>query len=206
VNKTFFRRVVSTYAVMLVCIFVVICISRGTPPPELCLDDRHFLFRESSTTNLLTNIIFRGVGGEVLEHSSIEPDVLGRVRYFAGRLELPMAYDKDQLSNSVAESVDSICGTLTITGLIALGSCKIISSHDSSHASWVQALPHQTNIVSYTTTNDTFKLERVDRIAQFFELKVGVLANGDLIFGRDGHWPSDFTPVYTIELNARYEP
>ena len=86
------------------------------------------------------------------------------------------------------------------------GSYVVQLPNASTRVDWIQVLPVRTNLVSCKTDRYVSYLEYMDRLAQFLELKVGVLTNGTLIFGANGHWPTNYMPAYTIELDVRYRP
>jgi hypothetical protein len=196
-------------SLLLACVAGLFALGRtsglAVPPAELHLTDQHFLLAQTSPSNILDHVVFRDLNSNVIPHGNVASQVLDRVSNFAWRAFPPLNYSLPiAASNELASAVDFLCGTLTTTGSLGAGSAVLLSSHNSRSSSWLQVVPCQTNLVSCVTTSSVAELEYIDRLAQFLELKTGVLTNGDLIFGTAGNWPTNFVPEYTIELDVRY--
>lgn len=177
----------------------------ANPPALVALSNEHFVIQiDSIPTNILHHVVFRDLGSNIVAQTAVPTQTLARVSAFAGRGFPSMVDAPDAATNTLAFAVDYLCGTITTTGSLAVGSLRMMSSQSSINSEWIQALPIQTNMVSCMTTGPVAWLEYIDRLAQFLELQTGVLTNGDLIFGTAGNWPTNYVPTYTIELNVRY--
>lgn len=192
--------------VVLCCLTLLIATpALADPPAALHLTDTHFLLDQTSQSNVLTHISVRDLDSNTVMHSSVSTQVLTRLSNYAWRAFPPLNYTTPiAASNELACAVDYLCGEISVTGSIGNGSAVVKSSHNSRNSTWIRALSCQTNTISCITTGPVSYMEYIDRLSQFLELQVGVMTNGDLIFGTAGNWPTNFTPQYTIELDVRY--
>lgn len=186
-------------AALIAPVFCGLC----NPLGVISITDQHFLLN-TYRTNMLSRIIFHDMTGQVVEHSFVPSNVMNRIADNAQRILIPMRADGIAITSRLCRVVDYPNAIISLTSDPSNQSFSVTLPNATPLSAWIQALPNQTNIVSCNTTSDVAYLEYVDRLAQFLELQVGVLTNGELIFGTAGNWPTNFMPQYTIELDVRY--
>lgn len=189
----------------LVMLLVALCsfVSFADPPGVVKFTSQDFVLTPTRT-NVLRAVVFRDLNTQIVAQAAVATQIMARFKRYSAMV-LPNLNCFPHAASNALPSVAGLPNLQLIPGsadsMNPFGRFSLPNA--SARAAWVQALPVKTNIVSCVATTDVAYLEYVDCLSRCLELRTGVLTNGDLIFGTDGHWPTNFVPRYTIELKVR---
>jgi len=166
------------------------------------LEQVHFLINPSET-NACDYVVFRDVSGEVVPENQMPTQIMNKVSNLCS-LIVPRISIRDATARSfLGFSID--LPNMTPHGSIGLGTSILQGSGDPEEFPWIQVLSVSNVVVSADGLSRISYLELIDRLAQFLDLKTGILPSGGLIYGTAGNWATNYVPAYTMEMSVRYQ-
>lgn len=183
----------------------LLCLGVGAAASELqtnTLYQSHFLL-DPTSTNVCDLVVYKDLDGNVVPPSSVSSQIISRVERCC-LIRIPGTEIRDVPATNYLPTVADMPNLPPPTGSFGLGTLYSESTNSSPSLPWVQVLPVQDVIIEASNLTNIAYLELVDRLAQFLELRTGVMPSGTLIFGTDGNWVTNYVPSYTIELSVRY--
>jgi hypothetical protein len=196
INKFRFPIILATVALLASTVFAQGIISTAK------LEQVHFLL-DPGSTNICDLVVFRDLNGKIVSSNQISTQIVDRVSEYCGVI-LPSFSVRDASAAAFLGFLIDM-PNMSVQGSIGLGTATLQSSQDPGSFPWVQALSLNDYVVSVENVSRVYYLEMIDRLAQFLEIKTGVLESGDLIYGTLGNWATNYVPLYTLELSVKYE-
>lgn len=165
------------------------------------LEQIHFIIN-SDETNMCEHLIFKNIDDGIVPSAQISTQIINRLSSLCGMI-IPRFSARDVAAKSLLGFLIGM-PNMTPHGSIGLGTSSFQGLENPESFPWVQALSISNVVISADDLSRVFYLEVIDRLAQFFDLRTGVLPSGELIYGTHGNWPTNNVPAYTLELDERY--
>lgn len=165
----------------------------------------HFLLNPD-LTNVCETVLYYDMSNNIVSPSSVAAPVLERVAEYCA-ISLPSFEMQSSVVSNVLPAILDMPNLSGPEGSIGIPIDPDDYTNEVIFAPWVAVLPVAvvTNVIDSEELTNISYLELVDRLAQFLNVKTGILLSGELVYGTDGNWVTNYLPAYTVELSVRYE-
>lgn len=192
-------------AISKILLFLICCSSPVVYGQSACtvlLTQVHFPISQS-TNAVESLLVLRDMSNNIVELSELPTQIVSRLAIACESRVPSISMADAPVSSVIGYFVDS--PFLDVEGSLGLGTLAPVYVGDPSALPWVHSLPTTNCILRVTEVTNVFFVEFIDRLAQFMNLETGILPSGNLIYGYNNNWLTNYLPVYKLELSVRYE-